>query len=82
MKALKGFLRRQKDFSRKNWLATGLQWGVGMFIVMQVGYPLVVGDEIALRSILIGIPLWLTGGIIWGGLMHIYFWKDPMNNEE
>jgi hypothetical protein len=48
-----------------------------MFTAMEILYPLIAGHELTLRTLLIGIPLWLLGGPGWG-----YTMKIVMNRSE
>lgn len=60
----------QKNTTRK-WLVSGLLFGLFMFIAIEILYPLIAEHEITLRALLIGIPLWLIGGLVWGYTMKI-----------
>jgi hypothetical protein len=59
----------EKKNSTKNWLKSGLFFGLFMFITMQILFPLIKNKEITQKSILIGIPLWLICGLVWGFTM-------------
>lgn len=50
----------------KSWVKFGLLWGVFMFVVINIVFPLVDGEEITLTRILVGLPVWLVFGIIFG----------------
>ncbi len=41
-----------------------------MFVIMTFVWPAIEGDEISLKRILIGIPIWLIGGIGFGYSMR------------
>jgi len=66
----------QENTTRK-WLIAGLFFGLFMFIAMEILYPLITEHEITLKALLIGIPLWLFGGLGWG-----YTMKIVMNKRE
>ena len=63
--------------STRKWLVSGLFFGLFMFIAMEILYPLIAEHEITLRALLVGIPLWLLGGLGWG-----YTMKMVMNKIE
>ena len=48
------------------WWYIGLRWGVFMFIFMTILIPLIDGEGISQRKILIGIPLWTISGLLFG----------------
>lgn len=56
----------EKKKSTKNWLKSGFFFGLFMFVVMQIIFPLIERDEITQRSLLIGIPVWMICGLAWG----------------
>lgn len=56
----------------KNWLKSGIYFGVFMYLMMVILFPLIEGETITQRSLLIGVPFWLIGGLGWGYLMKIY----------
>ena len=52
-----------------------------MFIAMGILYPLIAEHEITLRALLIGIPIWLIGGLVWGSTMKIGMNKRKKKNK-
>lgn len=50
----------------KKWQKVGLIWGLSMFIFMCFVWPLISGEEITLKKILIGIPIWTIAGLLFG----------------
>jgi len=50
----------------KSWVKFGLLWGVFMFLILNVGFP--IWDNVALdyQKMLISLPIWLIGGLIFG----------------
>jgi hypothetical protein len=63
------------------WLVSGLLFGLFMFIAMEILYPLIGEHKITLRAFLIGIPLWLIGGLGWGYTMKIVMNKREGKNK-
>jgi hypothetical protein len=50
----------------KSWVKFGLFWGLFMAIFINVLFPLFDGTEIVLTKVLVSIPFWLLGGLIFG----------------
>ena len=61
-------------FDKNTWIKTGLSWGIFMFIAMSIITPYFEGEEITLKSIILGIVIWSIGGIGFG-----YSMKKIMN---
>jgi hypothetical protein len=65
--------------SKKNWIKTGLFFGLFMYIIMIIIFPLIEGEEITQRRLLFGIPFGLIGGLGFGYIMKI--WMNKMGKE-
>lgn len=50
----------------KSWIKFGLFWGLFMAVVINVLFPLFDGTEIVPLKVLVSIPFWLLGGLIFG----------------
>ena len=50
----------------KSWMKFGLIWGVVMFIILNIIFPLIDGEELVIKKLLLFFPLWLVFGIIFG----------------
>ena len=50
-----------------------------MFVVMTFIFPYFSRDEITLRKILIGIPIWIIGGLLFGYSQRKNFNKKEEN---
>jgi len=59
-------------FDKKTWVATGLTWGVLMFLMMSIVFPYFKDQEITLQSVLIGVVIWSIGGLGFGYTMKRY----------
>jgi len=46
-----------------------------MFVFMTIVYPLFAGNEITLKMILIGIPVWTVAGLVFGYTMKYWMGK-------
>ena len=66
----------QTIFKMKKWVKLGMIWGVFMFVIMTFIWPLIDGDTITLRSVLIAIPIWAITGLIFGYTMRKNFKKE------
>lgn len=53
-------------YSKKNWVATGLSWGIIMYCLTTFIFPLASGEEILVKNIIAGIPIWGLGGLLFG----------------
>ena len=70
----------EKNNTTRNWLKSGLYFGVFMFLCMVIIYPLIRGKEITLEDIMIGMPLWIIGGLVWGLTMK--WWMNKKGKEK
>lgn len=50
----------------KSWVKFGLVWGIFMFLVLNVGFPIWDNQPLNYQGMLISLPLWLFGGLIFG----------------
>ncbi|WP_188620560.1 hypothetical protein [Flavobacterium suaedae] len=50
----------------KTWIKIGLFWGLCMFLIMNIIFPLLNREEITVPRLLIGAVIWLIGGFIFG----------------
>ncbi|OYQ46334.1 hypothetical protein CHU92_01540 [Flavobacterium cyanobacteriorum] len=50
----------------KSWVKFGLVWGVFMFIMLNIVFPLLDGAQPELIKVLIGLPFWIIAGLIFG----------------
>ncbi len=64
-------LEQNQDMnSKQHWFISGLVFGTIMFLLMEIITPLIKGLEITTSRILISIPIWFLGGLLWGYVMH------------
>lgn len=54
------------------WLATGIVWGVVMYALVNFVIPLVSQQPVTTKAMLIGIPIWLLGGLAYGYTMRTW----------
>ncbi len=67
-------------FGKKGWIRMGLSWGAFMFLTMSVGFPYFKGQEITLKTLLLGLVIWTIGGLVFGYSMKI-FMNKTINNK-
>ena len=60
-------------YDKKSWIKTGLGWGLFMFIMMSIVFPLYDGSEINIKTILIGVVIWTISGLFFGYTMKLFF---------
>ncbi len=72
--------KQQEKFSKPlnmtlpqhSWWYAGLRWGLFMYIWAVILNPLLFRDEITLKKLLIGIPVWISGGLLFGLCMKLF----------
>jgi hypothetical protein len=55
-----------KSCKSHKWIRVGLLWGLFMYLFNVLLFPLLRGEKITLAGIVIGIPLWIIGGLFFG----------------
>lgn len=50
----------------KSWVRFGLIWGVAMFLILNIIFPLIDGEEIIVKKLLVFFPVWLIFGVLFG----------------
>jgi hypothetical protein len=60
------------DKKNRPWIKQGISFGLFMYVFMSILFPLITKDEITLRNLLISLPIWIVGGLIYGYLMKRY----------
>ena len=50
----------------KSWVKFGLIWGVAMFLILNIIFPLIDGEAIIPMKLLIFFPVWLIFGVLFG----------------
>lgn len=56
----------QNPFQGKGWIKQGLMWGAFMFVFMTFIFPFIDGSKITWISVLVAIPIWIIGGLVFG----------------
>lgn len=60
-------------FDNKNWIKTGLSWGIFMFLMMTIVFPYLFNEAISTKSIVLGAVIWSIGGLAFGYTMKLSF---------
>ena len=71
----------EKKNTTKNWLKSGLFFGIFMYVTMTIIFPLIEQKEVTQKSLLIGLPLWLICGLGWGYTMKVWMNKKGKINK-
>lgn len=58
--------KANEHYEGKNWIGTGISWGVFMYVVMVLIYPYFAGEIITMKNMMIGVPIYLIGGLCFG----------------
>lgn len=59
-------------FDENSWFYTGLSWGLVMFLLMSLIYPLITKEPITTRSVIVGFIVWAIAGIVYGYAMKLF----------
>jgi len=54
---------------KSKWWRAGLIWGFFMYVTLTILFPFIQGKDITQKALLIGIPLWTVGGLLFGYTM-------------
>jgi phosphotransferase system glucose/maltose/N-acetylglucosamine-specific IIC component len=52
-----------------------------MFVMMAIIFPLILGEGLTQRKILIGIPIWIIAGLIFGIIMKVFIGKRKIETQ-
>ena len=50
----------------KSWIKFGLIWGVFMFLILNIAFPLFDNEPLDTKKMLVSFPFWMVGGLIFG----------------
>jgi hypothetical protein len=53
-----------KSYKNHKWIRIGLSWGAFMYLSTVLLFPFLRGEKVSLFGVLIGIPLWVMGGLL------------------
>ena len=55
----------------KNWITQGLFFGGFMFLFMTVFELVFMSDTFSSRKVLIGLPVWILAGLLYGYILKV-----------
>ncbi len=64
--------KKDKVYTSKDWIKSGIFYGIGMFLITSIILPYVYGEEITSKTILVGIVSWTIGGFLFGFIMKLF----------
>ncbi len=59
-------------YAGAGWIRQGLYFGIFMYLVMDLILPLIEGEKITLNRLLLGMIVWILGGLFYGYLMKLF----------
>ncbi|MBX2928608.1 MAG: hypothetical protein KF852_12300 [Saprospiraceae bacterium] len=63
----------EKDYAGKRWIATGMAFGLILYVFTILVLPLILSDRsITWQSALVGLPLCAAAGLAYGFTMKIF----------
>jgi hypothetical protein len=66
---------------KNQWFRAGLFFGLFMYVFMVVLFPLIEGEAITQKGLLIGIPVWAVAGFVFGFTMKIINRKKKIKTQ-
>lgn len=72
---------KKENFIKKQWVTTGIAWGIFMFFLIAIALPYFQNEPITLKNVLIGFPLWILGGLGYGFSMKKYFEREHFKKD-
>lgn len=60
------------DHWKRRWVWEGLGWGVFMFLIMGILFPLAEKKQITTTVVITSLLYWLVGGLIYGYMMKLF----------
>lgn len=66
---------KPNPFEGRGWIAQGIGFAIILFVLMFLIYPWISGDEITLKSTLVGMLSSLVGGLAYGSIMKWLYKK-------
>lgn len=50
----------------KSWVKFGLLWGIFMFLVLNIAFPMWDNKPMDYNAMLVSLPFWIIGGLLFG----------------
>lgn len=64
------------------WWYTGLAWGLFIFLAINLLLPILNGESISMKKALVGIPIWVIGGLMFGWFTHLFTAKKKESRRQ
>ena len=74
-------LNLEHSESKTQWLYSGLFFGLFMYIFMTILFPLINGERLTQKGLLIGIPVWVIAGLLCGFTIKIINRKKKIKTQ-
>ncbi len=65
-------LRTWLNDETHGWWRSGLSWGMWMYLLMSVALPWIDEGRLSPRRLLIGVPMWMIAGLLYGGVTTLW----------
>lgn len=62
-------------FAKKVWLGAGIAFGIIMYFANVILLPFLWDEDITWFKLIVGLPIWLGAGLIWGYWMRLFTGK-------
>lgn len=62
----------QNNQKKKYWVIEGLVWGVFMFLMMGILFPLAQKEPFTTKRVLLSLLYWLIGGLVYGYISKLF----------
>ena len=62
----------QNNQKKKLWIIEGLVWGVFMFLMMGILFPLAQKEPFTTKRVLLSLLYWLIGGLVYGYILKLF----------
>lgn len=62
----------QNNHKKKYWVIEGLVWGVFMFLMMGILFPLAQKESFTTKRVLLSLLYWLIGGLVYGYISKLF----------
>ena len=61
---IKNWLVTKEDFEGRGWIHQAIGWGIGMFLIMGVIFPLVNNEIVNAQTLFRDFLIWMLGGFV------------------
>jgi catechol 2,3-dioxygenase-like lactoylglutathione lyase family enzyme len=65
--------RQREDYTKRNWLKTGIGFGIMMFILLQIVVPLLKKIPLTMESLSAGFGIAMLAGLLYGLTLYFFY---------